>query len=189
MKPVFIFCMALVCLSMVLSAPAPAPLGFVAVPASSVGTLAIASPSVGSAAAFLGLTKLGLATVLALQAQDWKKGKKLSIWKLTPFLQNCILGWVHCYLECYWSSASNVENQIKNLKLFLLMKYSKDIFKTIFVLNHSPQNERHSSSSMSHLHKTSRRNFFCLRWILPSSKSKTDQIFDHFKFLLPKCPN
>ena len=71
MKPVFIFCMALVCLSMVLSAPAPAPLGFVVTaPASTVGTLAIASPSVGSAAAFLGLTKLGLATVLALQAQD-----------------------------------------------------------------------------------------------------------------------
>ena len=70
MKPVFIFCMALVCLSMVLSAPAPAPLGFVVAPVATTGTLAIASPSVGSAAAFLGLTKLGLATVLALQAQD-----------------------------------------------------------------------------------------------------------------------
>ena len=68
MKPVFIFCMALICLSLVLSAPAPAPLGFVVAPAS---TLTIAgSTSVGGAAAFLGLTKLGLATVLALQAQD-----------------------------------------------------------------------------------------------------------------------
>ena len=63
--------MALVCLSMVLSAPAPAPLGFVVAPVATTGTLAIAGPtSVGGAAAILGLSKLGLATVLALQAQD-----------------------------------------------------------------------------------------------------------------------
>ena len=69
MKPVLIFCLALI--AVVLSAPAPAPLGTLVVPAVTVtGVGSTAALTASQGAALLGVAKLKAAALLALAAQN-----------------------------------------------------------------------------------------------------------------------
>ena len=71
MKPTLILCMALMCLTVVLSAPAPTVLvstaGTLAVPTLVLGT---GTTSLGTGLAVAGLAKLKAAALLALAAQQ-----------------------------------------------------------------------------------------------------------------------
>ena len=67
MKPVVIFCLALICFGMVSSVPAPQPLGTLLVPTVVVGTTG--TVTAGTAAAYIGAKLLGTAGLLALASR------------------------------------------------------------------------------------------------------------------------
>ena len=73
MKPTLILCMALMCLTVVLSAPAPAPTLLVSTAGTLVAptlVLGTGTTSLGTGLAVAGLAKLKAAALLALAAQN-----------------------------------------------------------------------------------------------------------------------
>ena len=69
MKPVVIFCLALICFGMVLSVPAPQPLGTLIVPTIAI-TGTTGTVTAGTAAAIIGAKLLGTAGLLALASRQ-----------------------------------------------------------------------------------------------------------------------
>ena len=73
MKPVIVFCLAFICMGMVLAAPAPEPLGVIAVaPAATLAVPTVVFSGAGTAsgaAAIIGAKLLGKAALLAAASQ------------------------------------------------------------------------------------------------------------------------
>ena len=67
MKPVIVFCLALICMGMVLAAPAPEPLGVVGVAVPTV--VFTGAGTVSGAAAIVGAKLLGAGALLAAGSQ------------------------------------------------------------------------------------------------------------------------